>query len=209
MKKKAVFITVEGLEGSGKSSVIAFLQKYFKRKKISVKVFRDPGSTRTGEMIRDILLANKNKISAYTELLLYLAARTQLIEEKLQPAFAKYQVVICDRFYDSTIAYQGYGLGLAEAEPAARNFSLGVVPDLTILLESQVKRSLSRISSKDRIESRPYSFHNRLKKGFASLAEKEPGRIKVIPADTDLDSIFGLVAETMEKYLKQWKIIRK
>ncbi len=209
-KKKGFFVTVEGLEGSGKSSVIVFLEKYLKKQKLLVKVFRDPGSTKTGEMIRDILLANKSKVSAQTELLLYLAARSQLIEEKLLAAFKKYDVVICDRFYDSTIAYQGYGLGLGKlAEEGALLFNRGVVPDLTLLLESDVKRSLNRIKNKDRIESRPFVFHNKLKKGFAALACKNKDRIKVIPADSNLDEIYKHVSLSVDKYLKKWKLIKR
>lgn len=106
MNKKVFFITLEGLEGSGKSSVIRFLEKLFRKEKISFKVFREPGSTRIGEKIRGLLLDKNNKeISAHTELLLYLAARTQLIEEKLIKALSRYDVVICDRFFDSTLVY--------------------------------------------------------------------------------------------------------
>ncbi|MBU0878694.1 MAG: dTMP kinase, partial [Candidatus Omnitrophica bacterium] len=115
MSKRAVFITIEGLEGSGKSSVIEFLENLLQRKKFSVKVFREPGSTRIGEKIRKILLDKKNKeITSHTELLLYLAARTQLIEEKLNAALSTYDFVICDRFFDSTLVYQGYAGGLGE-----------------------------------------------------------------------------------------------
>ena len=115
MKKKAVFITIEGLEGSGKSSVINFLRTYLENKKFSVRFFREPGSTYIGEKIREILLDRKNKeLSCHTELLLYLAARTQLIEESLKDALNKYDFVICDRFYDSTLVYQGYALGLGK-----------------------------------------------------------------------------------------------
>lgn len=208
--RKAIFITVEGLEGSGKSSVISFLEKYFRKKKFSVKVFRDPGSTRVGEKIRGILLGKKNNVSPYAELLLYLAARAQLIEEELLRAFKKYKVVICDRFYDSTVVYQGYGLGLGKiAERAAREFNLGVVPDITILLESDIKKSLKRIKKKDRIESRPYVFHKRLKEGFTEIARKHSRRIKVIPADAQLSEIYARIESAIDDFLKKWKRMKK
>jgi dTMP kinase len=192
LKKKATFITVEGLEGSGKSSVINFLEKLLKNKGFSVVVFREPGSTDVGEKIRQILLDKKNKrLSRHTELLLYLAARTQLIEEKLLGAFKKYDFVICDRFFDSTLVYQGYALGLGEiVEKGVKTFSLGVIPDLTIVLDVPARDGLKRIKNKDRIESRPISFHNKLRKGYLALSKKYPNRIKVIDAATVLEEIY-------------------
>ncbi|MCM8786637.1 MAG: dTMP kinase [Candidatus Omnitrophica bacterium] len=199
--KKATFITVEGLEGSGKSSVVNFLANFLKEKKFTVKVFRDPGSTDIGEKIRALLLDKKNKkMSKYTELLLYLAARAQLIEEKLKGAFKNYDFVICDRFFDSTIVYQGYALGLGKlAKKAVEMFLQGIRPDLTIVLITDPQAGLKRIRKKDRIESRPLSFHDRLKNGYLKLAEKEPARIKVIDANTNLDAIFDCVKKILCK----------
>lgn len=202
--KKSVFITFEGLEGSGKSSVINFLARHLRKKGLSVKTFREPGSTRIGEEIRQLLLDKRNNISPHTELLLYLAARTQLIEEKIWEAFKNYDVVICDRFYDSTIAYQGYGLKLGRLSyEATKKFSLGVNPDLTILLDSNVKKALGRLSHKDRIESRPLSFHYRLKKGYRKIAKKEPRRVKVVRADKELGQICEDVKNLVEKFFQK------
>ncbi|MDD4954431.1 MAG: dTMP kinase [Candidatus Omnitrophica bacterium] len=199
LKKKAIFITIEGLEGSGKSSVIGFLEDLIKAKGFSAVVFREPGSTAVGEKIREILLDKKNKkLSCHTELLLYLAARTQLIEEKLVSAFKKYDFVICDRFFDSTLVYQGYALGLGRiVDRAVKIFSLGIIPDLTIVLDVEAKDGLKRIKNKDRIESRPIDFHNKLRKGYLALAKKYPERIKVIDAQTELAQIY----ERTEKIL--------
>jgi dTMP kinase len=192
MKRKAKFITIEGLEGSGKSSVINFLEKLIKAKGFSVIVFREPGSTDVGEKIRQILLDKENKrLSRHTELLLYLAARTQLIEEKLKRAFKKYDFIICDRFFDSTLVYQGYALGLgAIVEKSVKMFSLGITPDLTIVLDVSARSGLKRIKNKDRIESRPIDFHNKLKKGYLALSKRYPNRIKVIDAETNLAEIY-------------------
>ena len=202
--KKALFITLEGVEGSGKSSLLNFLKKILKKKGFSLKLFRDPGSTQVGEKIRQILLDKKSKISPHTELLLYLAARTQLIEEKLKKALKKYDIVICDRFYDSTVVYQGYGLGLKIAQSLALKFCWGIKPDLTIVLDTDIKKGLSRIKNKDRIEKRPLDFHQRLKKGYYKLAKKEPGRIKLIKKES-LEEIFKEAEEIVEKFLKKWK----
>lgn len=197
--KKAFFITIEGLEGSGKSSVINFLKNLLRKKGFSVLVLREPGSTKVGEKIRDILLDKANsRLSRHTELLLYLAARTQLIEEKLNPAFKKYDFIICDRFFDSTLVYQGYALGLGGiAFKSVKMFSLGIVPDLTLVLDVPAKVGLKRIKNKDRIESRPLNFHNKLRKGYLKLAEEYPGRVKVIDASGDLEKIYERVKSAL------------
>jgi len=202
MAKKSIgFITVEGLEASGKSSVIAFLKRYLKKRGHSVCVLREPGSTVIGEKIRRILLDKKNtQMSSYTELLLYLAARTQLIEEKLKGAVDTYDFVICDRFFDSTLVYQGYALGLgAIAERAVKEFSLGLCPDLTFVLDAPVKKTLKRISVKDRIESRSVSFHNKLRRGYKKLAKQFPRRIRLVGAHKDLDEVCAQVAKICEE----------
>jgi dTMP kinase len=201
MKKKAVFITVEGLEGSGKSSVIKFLAKLLKKKGFSLKVYREPGTTRIGEKIRKILLDNKNRdISPHTELLLYLAARTQLIEEKLKKDLGRYDFIICDRFFDSTLVYQGYALGLGKiAKDSVKMFCLGLKPDLTLYLDAPARLGLRRIKSRDRIESRPLSFHNKLRKGFLSLAKKHPGRIKLIDSRRSLESVYQKVEKIIHE----------
>lgn len=203
MNRKAFFITLEGLEGSGKSSVIRYLEDYFKAKGFSTIVFREPGSTKVGEKIREILLDKANmELSKHTELLLYLAARTQLIEEQLKNALVRYDVVICDRFFDSTLVYQGYALGLgAIVEKAVEMFTLKVIPDLTLLLDMPAKDGLRRIKNKDRIESRPLTFHNKLREGYLLLAKKYPKRIKVIDADGKLEDIYTKVEAVLRKSL--------
>ncbi len=201
--KKAFFITVEGLEGCGKSSVVKFLSCFLKKDGFSVKVRREPGSTAVGEKIRRILLDRKNKnLSPHTELLLYLAARTQLIEEKLKKDLKNYDFVICDRFFDSTLVYQGYALGLGKvAEQAVRIFSLGVKPDLTFYLDVSAKKGLARLKNKDRIESRPLAFHHKLRRGFLKLAQKNKRRIKVINARGNLENIYIKLQKIMTDYI--------
>lgn len=201
-KKKAIFVTIEGLEGCGKSSVIKFLSKYLKQRNFSVKVYREPGSTAVGEKIRKILLDKKNKkLSQHTELLLYLAARTQLIEEKLKKDLLDYDFVICDRFFDSTLVYQGFALGLKKAtESSVKIFSLGVKPDLTFYLDLPAKKGLGRLKARDRIESRPLKFHNKLRKGFLELSKKYPRRIKTINARGNLESIYKKITKILVNY---------
>jgi len=196
--KRARFITLEGIEGSGKSTVIKFLAKFFSKNKFSYKIFRDPGSTKVGEKIRNILLDKKNKISKYTELLLYLAARTQLIEEKLKKAIFKYDFIICDRFFDSTLVYQGYALGIKFTKKAVDIFSLGMIPDLTILLDTDPIEGLKRIKNKDRVESRPISFHKKLREGYFKLAKKYPKRIRLVKSN-NLEEIYKEIEKILRK----------
>ena len=201
MKRKSFFITIEGPEGSGKSSVIKFIEQLLKEKGLSFKVYREPGSTEVGEKIRKILLDKRNKkLSLHTELLLYLAARTQLIEEKLNKDLGEYDFIICDRFFDSTLAYQGFALGLGKVVDASvKMFSLGLVPNLTLVLDLPPKVGLARVKTKDRIESRALSFHNRLRKGYLQLGKKYPRRIKIIDASTNLAQIYKKVEKILNK----------
>jgi len=194
-KKKAFFITVEGLEGCGKTTVIKFLIKLLRGKGFSLKAYREPGATHIGEKIRRILLDKKNgKMTSRAELLLYLAARAQLIEEKIGKDLLEYDFIICDRFFDSTLAYQGFALGLGRlAEKSVEMFSLGVKPDLTIVLDIPVKAGLGRLGKKDRIEARALSFHNKLRKGYKQLAKKYPKRVKIVDAHTTLENIYKKV----------------
>ncbi|MBN3040962.1 MAG: dTMP kinase [Candidatus Omnitrophica bacterium] len=206
LSSRAAFITIEGLEGSGKSSVISYLSSFLKKRGFRVKVFREPGSTCVGEKIREILLDKKNsRLSVHTELLLYLAARTQLIEEKLFKALGLFDIVICDRFFDSTLVYQGFGLGLGKiAESSVKMFSLGLDPDLTLVLDTEPLKGLRRLKKKDRIESRPLTFHSRLRKGYLALAEKFPKRIKVINAGGSLEDIFPQVSKQIDIFLSRY-----
>ena len=143
------------------------------------------------------------KLSKYTELLLYLAARTQLIEQRLEKDLTKYDFIICDRFFDSTLAYQGVALGLGKiVDESVKMFSLGISPDLTIFLDSPAKDGLARLKNKDRIESRPFKFHQDLRKGYIALSKKYPKRIKVVDARGSLDGIYPKVDTVLDKFLK-------
>ena len=205
MAKKNIrghFVTFEGGEGSGKSTHIKFTSSLLRRKGYKVIVFREPGSTRLSEKIRNILLHFKGRISPQTELFLYLASRTQFIKEKLLKALTKYDFVICDRFSDSTLVYQGYGLGLEinKIEPIVRFASFGIKPDLTIVLDLNPKKALLRIKrKKDRIEKRPLTFHQKLRKGYKLLAEKDPKRIKIINAK-DKKLVQKSIVEILKDY---------
>jgi dTMP kinase len=203
LRKKNLFITFEGGEGTGKSTHIKFLEAFLKKKGKSVKTFREPGSSALGEKIRGILLHSKGNILPETELFLYLAARTQFIKEKLQKALDKYDVVICDRFSDSTLVYQGYALklGMEKIKQLVDFGACGIIPDLTFVLDVEPKKALKRIQGKkDRIERRPMPFHQALRRGYKILALKEPKRVRIIHNE-DKDHTHLMITRIVEKYV--------
>ena len=181
---KGIFITFEGCESCGKSTQSKLLYEYLKQKGRSVVFLREPGGTGVSEKIRGLLLDPDNRsIAAETELLLYMASRAQTVREVIIPALQKGAIVVCDRFLDSTIVYQGYGLGMDKRFIAqlGRFATEGIKPDLTILLDLPLKQALAGISrKKDRIEQRSFAYHQRVKKGYLALARREPRRIKIV-----------------------------
>ena len=180
---KGKFITFEGSEGCGKSTQSKMLFNYLKACGAKVIYLREPGGVKLGEIIRTILLDPKSKISAQAETLLYMAARAQVVSQIIKPALKAKKIVICDRFLDSTIAYQGYGLGIdIKLIKSIGNFATGgITPDLTIFLDLPVKNGLKhRMSCKDRIEQRSMSYHEKVRAGYLALARQEPQRIKIV-----------------------------
>ena len=181
---RGIFITIEGPEGSGKSTHSKLLCDFLRRRGYRVLHTREPGGTRISEAVRKILLNKNNKgMSDICELFLFLAARAQIVEEIIKPALKKGYVVVCDRFHDATVAYQGYGAGLdlKLIEEMGKLATKGIKPDLTVLLDVETKKGLRRAAAKDRIETKSLEFHKRVRGGYLALAEREPGRIKVIP----------------------------
>lgn len=181
---RGVFITIEGPEGSGKSTHSKLLCDFLRRRGYRVLHTREPGGTRISEAVRKILLSKNNKgMSDICELFLFLAARAQIVDEIIRPALKKGYVVVCDRFHDATIAYQGYGAGLdlKLIEEMGKSAAKGLKPDLTVLLDVETKKGLRRAGIKDRIEIKSLEFHKRVRGGYLALAEREPERIKVIP----------------------------
>lgn len=181
---KGTFITFEGSENCGKSTQSHLLYDYLKRQGRSVVFLREPGGTMISEEIRKLLLDPANTaISAETELLLYMASRSQTVSQIIKPALKRGDIVICDRFLDSTIVYQGYGLGMdIRFIKAMGSFATqGIKPDLTILLDLPLQRALDGIGhEKDRIEQRSLSYHRRVKNGYLALARQEPRRVKIV-----------------------------
>ncbi len=182
--KRGLFITFEGVEKSGKSTQARLLCAYLRRKGYKTLFIREPGSTVISEKIRRLLLDKRHgRMAVIAEMLLYMAARAQLVEEVIRPALAGGKIVVCDRFLDSTIAYQGFGCGLTveHIRRIGRIATGGLTPDLTLLLDFwQSGEHLKNEKSRDRIEARPDAFHRRVKRGYTALAGQESGRIKVV-----------------------------
>ncbi len=188
MSTKGIFITFEGGEGTGKSTQIGLLVKRLQAAGHDVLALREPGGSAIGEQIRAVLLDPANHaMDAVTELFLYEAARAQVVAEIIAPALAAGKVVLCDRFFDSTTAYQGYGRGIdLERVYALNRAAVGeYVPDRTIVLDLDSERGLHRATRRatDRLESAGSEFHARVRKGFLAIAEAEPARVRVVSAE--------------------------
>ncbi|MDP8215149.1 MAG: dTMP kinase [Candidatus Euphemobacter frigidus] len=212
---KGVFITFEGGEGSGKSTQARLLAGYLKQEGYDVVGTREPGGTGIGDAIRAILLDPElSEMGNITELLLLAASRAQNVYERIKPALSRGAVVICDRFIDSTLAYQGYGrnFDLKLLKSLNRLATGGVTPDLTILLdlppEIGLERSkvLDKAEAKkgegDRFEQEDIEFHLRLREGFLKLAEAEPERFRKITIQEDVETTHKLIVEIVKEFLK-------
>lgn len=202
---KGKFITFEGSEGSGKSTQIELTCKYLKANKKNILFVREPGGVRISEKIRDLLLDVKSEnMGDECETLLYMAARAQLVKEVIVPALKEGKIVLCDRFLDSTIAYQGYGNGvdLATIKKIGQFATQSIKPDLTIIFDIDTAKGLSRTNSvKDRIEQRALSYHKRVRKGYLELAKKESKRIKLIEVNKSIEEIQEIVKHHIDKLL--------
>ncbi len=204
-----MFITFEGPEGSGKSSQIALLADFLRRQGFAVVATREPGGTPIGDQIRGILhdVANTAMVSA-AELLLYSASRAQLVGELVRPALSAGKVVLCDRFADSTLAYQGYGrnLPLADLQTITQFATGGLKPDLTLLLDIDVERGLARRRDNDdemnRLDLEHVAFHRRVRQGYHELARLEPNRWVIVDADRPVEDVQQTLQEVVLEQLK-------
>jgi dTMP kinase len=206
-----VFITLEGVEGSGKTTQAAILGDALRKDGRAVTVTHEPGGTRAGETIRTIFLDPAVSLDVSAELLLVLADRAQHVREILRPALASGEVVISDRYSDSTTAYQGYGRGvdlkvLAELNRLATD---NVTPDLTIVLDLKVETGLERTRARakgtgrgsDRFEGERAEFHRKVRDGFLAIAKAEPARVVVIDADRPVAAVTADIRRAVDEML--------
>jgi dTMP kinase len=193
------FVSFEGIEGCGKTTQIGILSEYLTERSIAHTITREPGGTAVGEGIRKILLNSQTiHLTAAAELLLFYASRSQNIAEKIQPALARGEMVLCDRFYHASMAYQGYGRGISLEfiEKITDLVCDRYKPDVTILLDIEPALGLARARSRNhasvedegRFEAETLEFYSRIRNGYLDMASRD-SRIKVIPADRPVDEV--------------------
>lgn len=205
--KKGLFITFEGCEGSGKTTHSALLADTLRKKGLDVLHTREPGGTSLAENIRKILLHPGSRIDPLAELFLYEASRAQHMAEVIIPAVKAGKVVLCDRFADATIAYQGYGRGLDKQMIGQLNkiASFGIKPSLTVYLDipagAGLKKARKLKKGTDRLEMESLSFHNRVRKGYLALARREPRRIKVVKIQKSIEETSKLILNEIDKVI--------
>ena len=211
-KKKSIFITFEGIEGSGKSFQSKKLYKNLKKKKITSILTREPGGTKSAEKIRDVILKDyfhpesKEKFSKYTDTLLYLAARNEHIENKIRPAIKKKKIIICDRFVDSTSAYQIYGKGVNKSfiDSIHKHILQGLKPDLTFILTSKISKAMKRLQKrkkKNRYDKFSINFYKKVQKAFVKIAKSNSKRYIVLNNSEDSSEIEKIIFKKVYKML--------
>ncbi|HNQ34990.1 MAG TPA: dTMP kinase [bacterium] len=204
--KRGFFITFEGTDGCGKSTQLKLAAGYLRDLGLNTLLTKDPGGTPAGEAIRRVLLERRPgepDLDSWTEAFLYLASRRSLLTSVILPARAGGRVVVCDRFTDSTLAYQGYGRGLPlkQLTDACRLAVDGLQPDLTILLDLDPDKALARCGQPDRLEAAGLEFQRRVRNGFLTLARQEPARIRVIDASGSRPEVFRRVRNELSNLL--------
>ncbi|MGQ9708794.1 MAG: dTMP kinase [bacterium] len=211
---RGLLITFEGVEGSGKSTQAQQLVEYLREKGMKVIFLRDPGGTAIGERVRELLLDPKVAgMDGRTELFLYLASRNQLVREKILPGINNGNIVVCDRFADSSVVYQGYGRQLGERLILRLNklASSGLKPDLTILIDLPVAVGYQRKGKEklDRVEQEKIQFHLRVRDGYLRLARRAAGRIKLVNGNRSPDEIQTEIRSLVSRFLERKGVLRK
>lgn len=202
---EGIFITMEGPDGSGKTTQIELLKKYLETKGYDIIITREPGGTAISEAIRDIILNPEYEEMSYmTELLLYASARAQLVNQVIKPALQEGKAVICDRFVESSAVYQGIGRGLGvETVYEVNSYALGEVkPKLTIFMDLDAEEGIKRKKNQaelDRMEMEDLSFHKRVVEGYRQLAQLYPERIVPINATLPIEEIHSMIIEEVKK----------
>ena len=210
-----LFITFEGPDGAGKTTQVEAFARALRQQGYDVLVTREPGGTPLSDKIRALLLdpAHKEMADA-TEVLLYAAARAQHVQEKVIPALQNGRIVVCDRFVDASIAYQGYGLGLAVAEIVEINrfAAAGLQPDRTYLLDIPVSVGRLRLGQRerlDRIEQKGEQYHQRVRNGFRQIAEQYPQRVRLIDANRSIEQVHAEIMADFQAWQAANQVARK
>lgn len=203
-----MFITFEGIEGSGKTTQINLLFEYLKNKGYDVIKTREPGGTRIGELLRELLLNKEREINPKTELLLIMAIRAQHVEDVIKPAMREKKIILCDRFFDATYAYQGHGRGIDinVIEFINRFATGGVTPDLTILIDCDVNDGLNRrlndSGHMDRFEKEAISFHKKIRDAYLKLAREQEERFLVVDGSESVEKIHEIIKDRVDRFIE-------
>ncbi len=206
---KGLFITFEGGECSGKTTLIKKLVSYYENKGYKVLTSREPGGTPIAEQIRNVILDNNNvAMTGKCEALLYAASRIQHVEEKILPALDKGYIVLCDRFIDSSLAYQGYARNIGfDLILEANKFVLDYLPDLTVLInikpEIALKRMSNRLDKVNRLDAESFNFHKLVYEGYQEVLKRYPNRVKAVDGNLDEDSLFLETINLIKPYLEK------
>lgn len=194
--KRGLFITIEGTDGSGKTTQMSLIKDYVRSIGCELVIVREPGGTRISERIRNVILDPEYiEMDSYTEMLLYAASRAQLVAETIRPALEQGKIVICDRFIDSTYAYQGFGRGIdIGVLESVNNIAVdGIMPDITFFFDLDPELALERrmaSSATDRIENEKMEFHRKVHDGYVKLAGKYPDRIRRIDSSRSVEAVW-------------------
>lgn len=205
--KQGYFITFEGPDGAGKSTQIEYLKEYFDKRGLETLFTREPGGTRLSEEIREMLLDKENTdMTARAEALLYAASRAQLVETVIQPALFEGKIVVCDRYIDSSIAYQGFGRDLGPKIAEINKFGVnGLEPDLTFLMMIDPENVKERLDQEnlDRLESEDLEFKKKVLEGFVSVSEEYRFRVRTIDATKSKEEIRDYIQKEIEWHLNK------
>ena len=205
---RGIFITFEGPDGSGKTTQIRLLEQYCREKGFDVILTREPGGTPISEAIRNLLLDPAHKeMDGVTEALLYAASRAQHVAEKIRPALEQGSIVLCDRFMDSSIAYQGYARGLGDDVRVINEFAVqGTQPDITFFMDLSAAAGKARVAAArdmDRLEQEDLSFHNAVYEGYLQLKEIYADRYVCIDASRSIEQIAEEIRERFDEYVQR------
>jgi dTMP kinase len=220
LKSPGIFITLEGIDGTGKSTQLRLLLRHLRAQGIRVRATREPGGTKLGNQIRKTLLSSRTvKLAPLAELALIYAARAQHLEEVVRPALARGEIVVSDRFNDASFAYQGYGrkLGTKVVRALDRVICGPTQPDLTILLDLTPRLALGRARGREfrrnsvhsRFEAEGLMFHARVRAGYLAIARREPRRVKLIKADRSAAEVQAEVRRVVDAFLARRKSDRR
>lgn len=204
--KKGIFITFEGIDASGKTTQIKRTVTHLRTKGLDVLFLREPGGESVSEKIRKILLKSQSTITPKTELLLYLASRSQLVQKKIIPALKDKKIVLCDRFSDSTLAYQGYGRGLdiKWIKNLNQKTTAGIKPDLTLLIDVPLNihtRRAKNKKNKDRLEKENLAFYRKIRSGYLKIARGDKKRVRVVDGSQTITQTWEKVRSIIDRFL--------